>query len=515
MGRAMANLLSFFRPTERRAKAPERVRAQAALPGRGRSPFIAASSDRLTASWQAGRQSINDELRSDLDRLRDRAREMSRNNGYARRFLKMVARNVVGPSGFILQARVMDAPDRPDSLANQAVELAFWEWSKRGSCDVTGRLSFADACRAAIRAVARDGEALVREVRGPDAGNATGYALQLIDVARLDTDRNRQASSGQNAILMGVEINSYQRPVAYWIKPSPTASTSAAVRYPAADIHHIFMADMAEQVRGIPWMHAAMIDLHDLGEFNRSALLAARKGADTLGFIIEPELRDDLTGEVDDTGTEIEVSEMGQFSMIPHGADVKQFDSKYPNETFEPFTKAILRRVASGFDVAYNALANDLEGVNFSSIRAGTIEERDEWILIQKWFIEALLEPVYTSWFQHAMLAGTIRMPNGSALPITKRDKFFAHEWQGRRWQWVDPMKDIQAARLGIQTGITSPQIVAAQNGMDVEDVITSIAAFEAMVAAKGVQSVQIADKAVAARTPSPPLDGEPPEPAD
>jgi len=144
--------------------------------------------------------------------------------------------------------------------------------------------------------------------------------------------------------------------------------------------------------------------------------------------------------------------------VLPEGYTMQPYESAYPNTVFEPFTKAILRRVASGLDVAYNGLANDLEGVNYSSIRAGVLEERDQWTTLQNWFIDAFLEPIYTEWFARAMTAGTITMPNGSALPIGKAAKFFAHEWQGRRWTWVDPLKDIEAARLEIKTGIASPQ---------------------------------------------------------
>src|SRR5574343_143655 len=95
--------------------------------------FAAATHDRLTASWVAGQRAINDELRGDLDALRARARDLAKNNDYARKFLRMVARNVVGASGFVLQARVQDGPGKPDSLANAAIEAAWWRWCKRGS----------------------------------------------------------------------------------------------------------------------------------------------------------------------------------------------------------------------------------------------------------------------------------------------------------------------------------------------------------------------------------------------
>ena len=478
------------------------------LPGRGgaRGPFMAATHDRLTASWLAGQRAINDELRSDLDALRARARDLAKNNGYARKFLRSVSRNVVGPVGFTFQARVEDSPGKPDSLANAAIEAAFHRWAKRGSAEITGRMSFADVCRATAIAVARDGEALVRIIRGAQARNPEGLALQLLDVARLDTAKNRTPSAGVNAIIMGVEVDEFQRPLAYWLKDRADSSTGTSRPLPAGDMLHIYLPETAEQVRGIPWMHAAMLDLHDLGEFNRSALLAARKGADTLGFIVSP---DGSAPPADDNedGVPVNISAPGTFDVLPEGYDMKPFESPYPNEVFDPFTKAILRRISSGLDVAYNGLANDLVGVNYSSIRSGVIEERDQWMTLQNWFIEALPEMVNAEWFARAMTAGTITMPNGSALPVSKAAKFAAHEWQGRRWSWVDPSKDIEAARLEIKTGIASPQMIAARNGVDVEDVIKATAAFEAMVEANGVTLIDFSNggsQPAAAPAPAP-----------
>jgi lambda family phage portal protein len=449
-----------------------------------RGPFIAASVDRLTASWVTTQQAINDELRGDLDRLRLRARDLAKNNEYARKFLRMVARNIVGPQGFIYQARIEDAPGRPDRLANNAMEAAFYRWSRRGSAEITGRMSFEDVQRVVAMTVARDGEALVRFVRGRDAGNPEGFALQILDTARLDTQMNREAKGGNNAVVMGVEISSYGRPVAYWIKDKVNGTQSQ--RVDAADILHVFLPEHAEQVRGIPWMHAAMIALHDLGEFNRAALLAARKGAETLGFIVSP----DGTGAgfADQVEPEpLKISAPGTYDVLPEGYDIKTPDYSYPNEVFDPFVRSILRRISSGFDVAYNSLANDLESVSYSSIRAGVLEERDQWMTLQNWFTEAFLEPVFAEWFPRALTAGVVVLPNGESLPVSKAEKFQVHEWQGRRWAWVDPLKDQEAAVLAIEKGLMSPQQVAAEQGLDLEDVINAIAAANAMAEAAGL----------------------------
>ena len=58
----------------------------------------------------------------------------------------------------------------------------------------------------------------------------------------------------------------------------------------------------------------------------------------------------------------------------------------------------------------------------------------------------------------------------------------------------MDPLKDIEAARLSIKTGIASPQMIAAQNGVDVADVLQAIADFEKQVADSGVTLVDYSD---------------------
>ncbi len=449
--------------------------------------FLGATFDRLTSSWLTNERAINEDLRGDLDALRSRSRDLAKNNALARRFTKLVGRNVVGSNGFILQARVMNGPGKPDTLANAAIELAWSKWSKRGSADITGRQSFADLCRAVAIAVARDGEAIIQIIRA-DARNPEHYALRHLDTARLDTSKNRAAVEGQNAVMMGIEIDGYSRPVAYYLRAQ--VGSGASARFEASEILHVFLPENAEQVRGIPWMHATMLDMHDLGEFHKSALLNARRSADSLGFLVSP---DGTAGSLADEtvdGQPIKISAPGVYDILPDGYDIKTPEYAYPNTVFEPFTKAFARRMAMGMDVAAHNLTGDMTDVNYSSARIAELEERDMWVTLQNWFIEAFIEPVYAEWFASAMTYSSITMPNGSPLPIMKAEKFSAHEWQGRRWAWVDPKKDIEAARMEVKTGIASPQMIAARNGVDIEDVLDSIAAFEAMLATKKVTLV-------------------------
>lgn len=463
--------------------------------------FASAKIDRLTADWLTTNNAIDQELRSDLDRLRMRSRQLSKDNDYARKFLNMVVRNVVGHSGFTLQARAEDAPNTPDNLARAAIETHFSRWARLGVCDVTGRMSFPDIQRLVMRMVARDGEALVLEQRGAAAGNKYGYALQVLDVARLDTTMNLAATKGRNSIVMGVEMNEFQRPVAYWLfekNPGSPHGGGNRVRVDAQHVMHFYLPDHAEQSRGIPWLHTAMIRLHNLRGYEEAAVIAARIGASKMGFFTSPD------GNAADVATDSQDGEFmteatpGEFSVIPSGWSFESFNPDYPHQQYGEFVKAALRGISSGLDVSYNSLANDLEGVNYSSIRSGVLEERDQWMTMQGWFIESFMVRVFDNWLEMGLSHGAITQVNGSALPMAKFEKFSAHRWQGRRWQWVDPMKDIEAARLAVRSGVSSPQAIAAQTGVDFEDMLSDIAAFERAVADAGVTSISYAESRTA-----------------
>lgn len=450
--------------------------------------FQAARIDRLTADWLATANSINQELQSDLDRLRSRGRDLVNNNDYARKFRGMAENNIVGPAGIRLQVRVEDRPGMPDRMANVSIESAWANWS--ASCDVTGQMTLRDLCENLVGSLPSDGEFLVRMVRGADAKNRFNFALQIIDVDRIDTTFNGQF--GGNTVIMGIEVDAYRRPVAMHLfeaHPNDGARSSRRrVRIPTDELLHRFKIERAEQVRGIPWMAPGMLSLHHLGGFMLSALLAAEHGANHYGFFTTPDGVAPGIGQDDGNGQMITTSQPGIFDTLPTGVDFTAYDSKYPNEVFGPFVKTALQRLATGWRVAYHSLANDLEGVSFSSIRSGTLEERDRWSSDQEWFISAFMEPVYNAWLQMALLSGAIVMPNGAALPSSKIAKFARHEWQARRWDWVDPKNDMEAKILGVKAGLISPQDLSASMGYDFEDTLKAIADAQKLAADYGVK---------------------------
>lgn len=445
--------------------------------------FQAAERSRMNYNWQISDAGINQEIFRALRTLRMMSRDLVQNNPLGKKFLTMVGNNVVGPNGFTLQMLVKDDNGKPDKEANKSVSDAFYDWSKCGVCEVSGQFSFPALCRAIVKTLARDGECLLIEHQGKTV-NKFGFALQLLDIDRLDINKNVDDGVG-NPIRMGVEYDRQTlRPLFYHILEShPTdgysgfSHQSGHKRMKADYVHHLFLPDRAEQLRGYPWFHAVITTVHDTGEYEDSAIKAARIGASKMGFYETPDGQADALAEGEDEDGELfESAEAGVFNAMPAGVKFHGWDPKYPHEMFGEFMKEFVRKISSGLDVSYHSLGNNLESVNFSSIRSGTLDERDMWMAIQGWFAEHFLERMFPTWLKYSLLLQAIKTAKGAALPLAKFDKFNNASWQGRRWQWVDPKSDMTAAATAYALRIKSLTQIAQEQGLFFEDVAAQIA---------------------------------------
>ena len=450
--------------------------------------YAAAELSRLTASLSSESQYINNTLRYQLRILRARSRQATQNNPFGRRFAQMVVDNICGPVPFRLQAKVKSKAGKIDVSANRRIESEWAAWGRKGSCEITERWSWSVMQRLLVRILATDGELLLRQLTGPEQGRH-GYRLQVIDVDRLD-DLKNQTLAGGGAIHMGIEMDAYSRPVAYHLlkrKPSDWqrgAYTRETERVPASEIIHFFIPEFAEQVRGVPWMYAALLNLVHLGAFEEAAVIAARVGASSMGIIETPDGGQTLAqqqGQTDTTEPSIN-AEPGVFQFLPPGYKMSEgWDPKYPDAAIEPFVKACLRGVAVGVGVAYHNLSGDMEGVNYSSARIAELDERDSWMVLQNAVSEHLHQPIYDAWLRLQILLGTLPFNAGDVA------KYRAVYWQGRRWAWVDPAKEVRASLDAIEGKLKSRTRVIAEAGEDIEDVFDEIVDEERLAKEKNI----------------------------
>jgi lambda family phage portal protein len=442
--------------------------------------YKAAAFNRLTMDWATSILSADQELFADLRRLRGRSRALAKNNHYAAKFLRQVEKNVVGDCGITMQAKVkMQRGGKLNEKVNETIEEAWADWGEKENCSVDGKLSWSHLQRFFIRNVAMDGEVFLRKV--PLPGNPHLFSLQFIDPDQVDPTFFIERLQSGNEVRMGVEVDQY-RTVAYWIwnrHPSEQSSSpQSRVRVPASEIIHAFIPLRVNQTRGIPWMAPSMLEMNMLVGYKEAEVVAARVSAAKMGFFVsksgesytgDSSLSDNNTDAnlTPNMGPQLMDANPGTFESLPAGMSFEKWDPQHPNASYDAFCKGSLRGIASGLDVSYHGLANDLEGVNFSSIRAGLLEERDTWRLLQRWLIDSLCQPVYRGWLPNSILGGALAL---DAQNITQYSK--SAVWHPRGWDWVDPLKDVQAATLSVQNGFSTYTAELAAMGQDFEELV-------------------------------------------
>ena len=202
------SLMNFFSiMTKRNAPAKKRTRA-----------FAGARSTRFTDWIYSTFSKINLDIDNDFLTLVTRARELSKNNNVVRSYLELMEKNVIGKSGFSLQSQVKKPNGELDTELNDEIEWQFYEWGKasNGFLTVDGALGAKELDRLILRSLLIDGEVFIRVHRR--AKNPIGLSFELVDALSIDYTKRREATGGQNAIVLGVEIDSRYKPVAYWLR---------------------------------------------------------------------------------------------------------------------------------------------------------------------------------------------------------------------------------------------------------------------------------------------------------
>ena len=470
-------LFSWGKPKE----TPAKKRANRIAPViRGQRLFDAAKPDRMSMEWGANPLTADEIIQKNWQALVARSQEQIANNDYAKHFVRLARQNIIGHQGIVLNARSKGNRGTLDKKANDGINRAWKDFCKRHNIDITGKKSMREFQNQVVTALAGTGEYFARKVYGEDAGKY-GYALQAIPAIRCPIEMVvDRVNGGSNFVRFGIEFTQYGRPVAYYFR----TLLSDADRYmfdgkpykrvPADEVIHVFREEIPGQRRGLPWLATSLYRMRQMNGMDQAALVNARVGAAKSAWI---SFDDDADGpEYDEDDPPVIDLEPGEVGILPRGARVEKWDPQYPNGEYAIFTKNQLRGIAAGLGVAYNNLAQDLEGVNFSSIRQGTLDERETWKDLQEWLSEEFLQPVFDGWLPRALLAGLITTDNGRPLNPVLLDKYSEVIWQPRRWDWIDPVSDVKANVQAKNSLLVSPSQIIRDGGQDPDEVLQQIA---------------------------------------
>ena len=449
--------------------------------------FSSSNTARLLGGWETTSHTIDFYLQQELRELRARSRKMVRANPYGKRFISTIKANVVGPQGVGVQSQSM-MRGQLDTPANAAIESAFKDWGSK-NCDKHGRLTWIDMQNLAITSAAQDGEFLIRLWRS----GRNGLQLEIVDPELLDVEKNTTVKGG-GEIRLGVQYNSSGKRTRYHFKRKSHPVHGGYDNYdryslPANEFIHGFINEWPDQSRGTPWMHASLERSKHLEKYEEAAIVKARSTAATMAVLRSPP--GDQAYEGDDEygdGVTLDQYEAGTIKDIGD-REITNIDSDYPHQMYSAFVKAHLQGIASGLGISYHSLSGDLEGVNYSSIRAGVLEDREVFKGLQNWFIRSLVQPVFEDWLSMSLMHGVIRI--GTRPLARPTEEYMAAHYQGRRWSWVDPQKDGAANKLAIDNNLKSRSQIMREQGDDPESVFLEIKSERELMDRLGIKTAE------------------------
>lgn len=455
----------------------KRARARAAFEAvRG---YEGAARDRRRMSWHATNASADAEIAAAGYILRERSRDLVRNNPHAAKAVSVWVQNLVGDG---IMPRIRD----------KKLNDLWSAWQK--VCDADGQLPFAGIQTLAVREMVEAGEVLIRRrYRRKTDGVPGNMQVQVLEADHLDTSKNRALNDG-GCIIQGVEFDKQGRRVAYWLFPIHPghnvlglAQTIVSERIPASEVIHLYDKQRT-QARGVPWGAPVMTAMRDLAayedaELTRKKIEACMVGilvggdeGDGIGIPLRPDEEAQDPGIYDNTGAVVEKFEPGMFAIARGGRDVK-FNTPAATGSFPGYKSAALHSIASGWRLPYEALTGDLSQVNYSSIRAGLVEFRRLVSALQaNLIIPTLCEGLF-DWFVEAHQYAGLLPLDGPMDAI----------WSPPKFAWVDPLKDITADLLAVRAGIRSMPDVISEQGRDPEVVLREIAEWNGKLDAAGV----------------------------
>lgn len=447
-----------------------RVRQRQALRLIARA-YDGAKAGRRTDGWVTAGTGANAEISPASARLRDRSRDLVRNNPYAAKAVGALVSNLVG-TGIVPRARA-----KRTSAAKQADHL----WLQfAGSCDADGLTDFGGLQALIVRSLVESGEVIVRfRDRRVEDGLPVPLQLQVLEPDHLDSAKTEDLADG-GYIVNGIEFDALGRRRAYWLFPVHPGDSRGRVLssrpVPARQVMHLYERLRPGQVRGVPWFASVILKLRDLDDYDDAELMRKKIEACFAAFVTGAQDEETLgKPSVGSSGDRIESFEPGMIEYLEPGKDVK-FASPSANGDYADYMRMQLHAVAAGVGLTYELLTGDLSQVNYSSIRAGLIEFRRrmeslQWQLI----IPGLCQPVWARFVELAQASG--KLPDGE---ITA-------EWTAPRFEAVDPLKDIQADILAVRAGVMTLKEAIARQGYDPAQVLAEIAATNAELDAAGI----------------------------
>jgi len=414
-------------------------------------------------------------LKYDRNVLINRSHALIRDNPIIGGTIDTNCMNIVG-AGLFLQSRI-DADilglngDQAESLENQ-IEREFKLFSESSECDLAAINNFYDQQELGLRMTFASGEIFPILTYLERRNFPYGLKIQLVESERVCNQNGEQdGKRGDNYLYDGIEKNSNGEPIAYWICSDYPNSTEKGSpkwdRIPAfgsktnlKNVLHVYKQLRPGQSRGVPYLSPIIEPLYNLGKYSKAELDAAVVAALFTVFLkttLEGEegsgikTQDNLGGL--NTDTDLKLGPGAILTLRPN-EDVSTANPGRPNANFDPFFQAVLRQIGIGLGIPYEVMIKHYTS-SYSAARAAMLEAWRFYKTRRQWFARKFCQPIFEAFMYEAVAKGRISAP-GFFDDLILRQAYLGAEWVGPSQGHIDPVKEVTAAKIRMETGITT-----------------------------------------------------------
>lgn len=442
--------------------------------------YEGATAGRRAHGWYSTSADANVELMGSLVWLRNRSRDLVRNNRYASKGIEELVGNAVG-TGIMPQAQ------SGDTALDKIIDK---EWPYFAlQCDTPQRVDFYGMQALVLRSMAESGEMVIRYRQRLASDNLrVPLQLQLLESDFLDHYRTMGMVNGH--VMQGVQFDMLGRRVAYWLYSyhpggvlilNPRGGIISQP-VPADQVIHTFRQLRPGQVRGVPWMAPVMMALRDLDDYEDAERVRKKIEACMMAFVTQADGADGpALGSPDTSGASfkrLENFEPGMVKYLENGEEVN-FSSPPSIGGYREYKMCELQGIAAGMNLPYELMSGDMSQVNYSSWRGGMLGMRNliegyRWLTL----IPQFCQPVRRRFIDTLVLQGKI-----PARYIDSTDiDLYQTQWTAPKWESVDPLKDAMATTKEIRIGTRTLAQAIQEAGYDPRTQLAEIARLNAML---------------------------------
>jgi len=464
-----------------------RLRSRAILAMAG--AYHGASKKRKALSeWSPSAGDADADIIAELPDLRERSRDLERNNPLATGAINTKCTSIVG-TGLNLNAQVdRDVLGWDDDFADaweRRTEAEFALFCRY--CDVEDVLPFTPGFQdLSLRSTLINGDVFILTPMVEDKRTPYRLKLQAVEADRVSNPNNR---ADTDRLAGGIEKDANGRPIRiHVLKGHPGNPYSSKNEWIPVDIYgaktgrrnviHLFDKKRVGQTRGVPDLAPVIEILKQMGRYTDAEVQAAVISSFFTVFVKSEYggggVGNPLLGPMQPTAdvggkTSDKDYKMGSgaiLELLPN-EDVTTANPGRPNDAFDPFVLALSRQIGVALQLPYEILVKHFTA-SYSAAQAALLEAWKFFMTRRVWLAQSLCQLVYELFMTEAVALGRIYAPGFLTGDPLVREAYLGADWIGPARGQIDQKKEIDAAAQRVAEGVsTLSEETAALTGGD------------------------------------------------